>query len=90
MWNEYMEWEEDNDQMIFYDDYDLKRMEEGRDPQWEDSQPQPNEGEKLMLYGVALAIGAAGYAVGNYVIDPIIRKIQEKKDAKTRSHETSE
>ena len=32
MWNEYMEWEDGDDPITFYDDYDFSRIEEGRDP----------------------------------------------------------
>lgn len=39
MWNEYMEWEDDRDPITFYDEDEIDRLEEGRDPQWEDSQP---------------------------------------------------
>lgn len=87
MWNEYMEWEDDRDPITFYDMDEIDKMEEGRDPQWEDSQPAETEDNPLALLAVAAAIpiGMAGWALGNYVIVPLVNKILEKKDVRLRS-----
>lgn len=91
MWNEYMEWEDDGDPITFYDEDEIDRMEEGMDPQWEDSQPAETEDNPLALLAVAAAIpiGMAGWALGNYVIVSLVNKILEKKDV-DKKNETTE
>lgn len=91
MWNEYMEWEDDRDPITFYDEDEIDRMEEGRDPQWEDSQPAETEDNPLALLAIAAAIpiGMAGWALGNYVITPLVNKLM-RKDNGYKKNETTE
>lgn len=95
MWNEYMEWVEDTDrdvdgQVTIYDEEEYHELFEKDDDEDEEDDHHDN---KIAMYGVAAAavgIGFVGHVLGTHVIAPAITKIQEKKDAKTRSHETSE
>lgn len=91
MWNEYMEWEDDRGPITFYDTDEIDRMEEGRDPQWEDSQPAETEDNPLALLAIAasIPIGMAGWALGNYVITPLVNKLMGK-DNVDKKNETTE
>ena len=46
-----------------------------------DSSEKLTAGEKMVLGGLALGVGAAGYVVGTYIIAPICRKLMAIADA---------
>ena len=93
MWNEYMEWVDEWNNPIPIpdeeDDDEYERIIEGRDPQWEDSQPKQTNSslEKYEAIGLAAIISTAGIvgtAIGNH-----IKKKKEQENA-NKTHATTE
>jgi hypothetical protein len=78
MWNEYMEWVDEWDNPIPIQDWD-EDEDEDEDEDKEESTP----GDKaigLIAAAAALPIGIAGWAFGNYVVAPLIKKMTKKNE----------
>ena len=78
MWNEFMEWvdEWDNPIPIPDEDEDEEEYDSG------------NNALGMLLAAAAIPIGMAGWALGNYVIVPLVNKILENKDVDKKNEAT--
>lgn len=82
MWNEFMEWVDEWDNPIPITDEDEDEDED------EEEYDSGDNALGMLLAAAAIPIGMAGWALGNYVIVPLVNKILENKDVDKKNETT--